>query len=288
MPVLASGGVDLHVEDEGDGPAVIALHGFGEAASYWSAAPAGEPSVKAALSASFRFVAMDMRGHARSRTRSGASIRMTADAVAADVFAVADHLGIERFHMLAHATGCVAALRVAFQAPERVAGMILTNGASACAMMGDTHEENTRFFGRMSAFYARMAADGGWDAAIKVFKAKPWPFLHQLDRAANATELWNLIEAVFRLSDLGALAAFARDFYIDPDPRVAAMQALRIPTLVVASEHDELMSGPSRLIHQSIPDCEFADLPGVGHMTALECPATLTALCLDFLHRRTA
>jgi len=65
---------------------------------------------------------------------------------------------------------------------------------------------------------------------------------------------------------------------------------IKLPTLILCGEDDDVQRGGStpvgtaRLLAQSVPDCEFALIPGVKHMTFWDGTGALVAL-QDFLSR---
>src|SRR5687767_1652221 len=108
MPLLERPGARLYYEDVGRGDEVIlTTHGLAENSTYWSV-----PGVTGALAARYRVVSMDMRGHGRSQV-TGEPEGFDVDTLAGDIGALADALGLARFHLLAHATGGMVALRYA-------------------------------------------------------------------------------------------------------------------------------------------------------------------------------
>ena len=110
MPVLTVGGRQVHVQELGEGPAVVMIHGLlvGSLASwYFTAAPD--------LARAHRVRMYDLRGHGRSgRADTGFDTRTLAgdlDALTADLPAPFDVVG--------HSWGGLVALRYALAHPER-------------------------------------------------------------------------------------------------------------------------------------------------------------------------
>jgi len=95
--------------------------------------------------------------------------------------------------------------------------------------------------------------------------------------------LWRMLEAISRRNDPRQLAAFVRDFFADPDPRLAALRQIACPTLVLVGEHDRLFLQPSDLLADTIPQAQQVRLADVGHMTALEAPVATAEVILSFL-----
>jgi pimeloyl-ACP methyl ester carboxylesterase len=95
----------------GDG--VILLHGFPVTSAMW------EPLLASAASAGYRAVAFDQRGYSPGARPEGAE-RYAAPELIADVLAVADRVGFERFHLVGHDWGSAVGWGVVLQKPERV------------------------------------------------------------------------------------------------------------------------------------------------------------------------
>jgi pimeloyl-ACP methyl ester carboxylesterase len=111
-------------------PTVFLLHGL-VASTYLNWFPAF-----ADLSAHFRVVAMDLRGHGRGIPLSGRRFRF-ADC-ADDAVLVADQLGIERFIVVGYSLGGPVAQMVWRRHPERVQGLVLA--ATSRNFMGTPQE----------------------------------------------------------------------------------------------------------------------------------------------------
>jgi aminoacrylate hydrolase len=110
----------LYYETYGDpqDPPLILLSGLGGSASYWA------PNI-ATLAERFHVIAYDHRGTGRSdRALSDASV----SAMAHDVLALMDALGIDNADLIGHALGGHVALELARVAPERAGRLVIVNG----------------------------------------------------------------------------------------------------------------------------------------------------------------
>jgi pimeloyl-ACP methyl ester carboxylesterase len=89
-------GTSIHFDEHGhgDGPAVVLVHGITESSDSW--APVTER-----LATQHRVVTLDLRGHGRS----GQAERYDLEAMAGDVAAVVDALGLDRPHLVGHSLG---------------------------------------------------------------------------------------------------------------------------------------------------------------------------------------
>ncbi len=105
--------VELAVLDEGEGEAVLLIHGFPDSARLW------RHQLPTLTDAGFRVVAPDLRGFGASGKPADVAAYRMRHAVA-DMVAVLDALGIERAHVVGHDWGAAVAWAMALLAPHRV------------------------------------------------------------------------------------------------------------------------------------------------------------------------
>src|SRR5688500_14310142 len=120
--VVRSDGVALALEEAGEGTPVVLLHGLTATRRYVVMGS------KALERGGHRVVAYDARGHGRS---SGAPDpdAYDYDDLVADLQAVLDERGIERAVLAGASMGAHTAVRLAIDAPERVAGLVVITPA---------------------------------------------------------------------------------------------------------------------------------------------------------------
>lgn len=108
-------GLVFDVSDDGpaDGRAVIALHGFPEDRHCW-ANIGGELTA-----AGYRFIAPDQRGYSHGARPEGRRAYAIGE-LGADILALADAAGLERFDVMGHDWGAVVAWELAGRHPDRV------------------------------------------------------------------------------------------------------------------------------------------------------------------------
>ena len=124
IDVPVAGGMLRAVSWPGDGPAVIAVHGITANALSWAA-------VARALAGRVRLVAPDLRGRAGSAHLPG-PYGMAAHA--ADLIALADHLGLDRMAMAGQSMGGFVVTETAARYPERVSSVLLVDGGVPLAV----------------------------------------------------------------------------------------------------------------------------------------------------------
>jgi len=98
---------------QNEGPAVILLHGFPESSIMWS------ELIERAASDGFKVLAFDQRGYSPGARPKGVD-NYHIDYLTNDVIAVADHMGIDSFHLVGHDWGAVIAWHVAMKHADRL------------------------------------------------------------------------------------------------------------------------------------------------------------------------
>jgi pimeloyl-ACP methyl ester carboxylesterase len=273
MPFLERDGAKLFYEEAGQGEAILTTHGLAENSTYWSLA-----GITDALAERFHVVSMDMRGHGRSTVTGGPGFDV--DTMADDVGALADALGLARFHLLAHATGGMVALRYARVHGDRLRSLLLTDTGSETAFTPDP-----ALMAQVREGLARHFEGRQWPAILAAHRKNPAPFMTRLDHAARPRQAWAMVDAVMRAGDPDTLARFCRSFYVDPSAHIEELRTLGCPTLVLLGEHDQAFLGPSTLLAAEIPNAVHVVMPGLGHMTAIEDPSALLRELFAFLDR---
>jgi haloacetate dehalogenase len=111
-------GVELAYFDEGGGLPLVMLHGWPEHSHSWR-------KLAALLRDRYRCIALDFRGMGDSQIAERGFDKKT---LASDVRGLLDHLGIASAIIVAHDWGAPVGYRLALDASDRVAGLIIMNG----------------------------------------------------------------------------------------------------------------------------------------------------------------
>src|SRR5262249_18134654 len=119
MPEVAANGVRLFYQQHGAGPDVVLVHAVTSNLAVWMFSGLVE-----ALAEDFRVTLYDLRGHGASeRPASG----YTSAVMAADLAAFHQELGLGPAWLVGHSFGGVVGAHAALTAPERVAGVVLSD-----------------------------------------------------------------------------------------------------------------------------------------------------------------
>src|SRR5258706_16033798 len=119
MSYLDLPGVQLWFTDTGGNSVpVVFLHAMSGTADCW------ENQLPAFTAAGYRCIAYDRRNWGRSRPDPAAEQPGSA---ADDLQGLVDHLGLDRFHLIATAAGGIVALDYALTHPERLRSLVVAN-----------------------------------------------------------------------------------------------------------------------------------------------------------------
>lgn len=118
MTVATVNGVRIGYDDEGAGRPLVLVHGHPFDRSMW------RPQVAALSAAGHRVIAPDLRGYGRSAVVPGKTPLAT---FAADIAALLDHLGVERFVLGGLSMGGQIVMQCYRQFPERIEALVLAD-----------------------------------------------------------------------------------------------------------------------------------------------------------------
>ena len=245
-----SHGTRLHAIEMGDKNAhpVVFIHGglADHRAALLNAAP---------LTAAYRVIMPDLRGAGRSVYRDELSWQALAD----DLIALLDHLGITRAAVGGSSMGSAVALRCALSHPERVLGLLLVSAVYPGTDRGLTQAQQAAM--RAIGEAGQTALEHGMDALIPLYSRLPDPIR---ERAT----------AMMKEFDAASLAATTRLLAsnVQPFESITELAKISVPTLVVPGTDAEHPAEVAELYAQHLPHARLAQ-PGP------ELAAALTNFC---------
>jgi pimeloyl-ACP methyl ester carboxylesterase len=116
--LVSLNGIEMYYETHGQGDPVVLLHGWGGERGAWT-------KEVAEFEKHYHVIVPELRGHGRS---TNPSKEFTFKQSAKDIFALADHLGLDTFKIMGHSAGAVTILHMATQQPDRIEAMVLIDG----------------------------------------------------------------------------------------------------------------------------------------------------------------
>ena len=247
--------VRIHYRILGEGPPLVMLHGMGSSSVDWF-------PVTPMLADRHQLILIDLRGHGLS------SLPLSRDysvrAMAEDVWAVLDHLGLERTAMLGLSLGGCVTIQSAILHPQRLSRIVLVNT------------------------FAKLRGTGVKDMWGKIKRG--FVALQGMDKLAHyvATSLFSdpltqaIAEEQLRRNDVKAIMrtmmGLSRLNLLKELDRISA------PALVLIGDRDKTV--PRRCADEllaGIPQAELVEVTDAGHALPFDQPEAFVHHVLAFL-----
>ena len=235
-------GLQLYYEKWGTGRPLVLLHG-GLMTIDLNFGPLLEP-----LAASRQLIAVELQGHGHTADTDRA---MTIDALADDVVALLDHLGIAEADLFGFSLGGLVACSVALNAPSRVGKLIV---ASADAHRPPGRERAPLDDDRMPTPADFQAMRDAYDAVA--------PDPAHFDEFAAKTSTMVVHEFPGWTDEL---------------------RSLDVPTLLIFGDRDFSPLPDVVEMFELLPNAQLAVLPGTTHVGVTRRPDQVFALITPFL-----
>ncbi len=265
--IVERNGVALNVVVEGDGEAVVMLHGHALDLRAWDGV------APALVRAGFRVVRYDQRGHGRSGSPPS-GYRWSDHA--ADLSEVIAHYAAPAAHVVGLSKGAGIALECALRRPELVRSLTLVG-----ALLPDL-ELSPAMVGSFRELARAIRADG-----VQRGVREKWlshPLIAPTAARPGARER---LEAMVLAFPAGEYLAPTRDVP-DREWKVPDRLAeIAVPTLVVRGDGEvpEFVA-MADLLAGRVPRARSAVIPASGHLVPLENPAALAAILVPFLREQ--
>lgn len=234
--VVNLGEVDLWYDERGRGEPVIAMHGgLSDSRDF--------DGNLAALSARFRLLLPDRRGHGRTADVDGP---LTIEVMADDMIRFTERVVGGPAALVGYSAGAGVALWMATRRPDLVSTLVLISGAFDPAGLLVRPEVGAVWPPEIVAAYGEISPDG--EAHFPVVADKI---------AASVDET--------------------------PPLTVDDLARLTCPTLVMTADDDLVTLEHTIALYRALPDGHLAVVPGASHLLLHEHPELCTRLVEDFL-----
>ncbi len=276
---VQAGEVALHVVEAGppDGPPVILLHGFPEFWFGW------RELIGPLADAGFRVIAPDQRGYNLSDKPKGVRAYRL-DALAGDVIALADALGLDRFSLVGHDWGASVAWWTATQHSQRLERLAILNAPHPAIWLRSMTEDpeqrkKSRYVQmlRLPVLPELMVRAGNFQALAKAFESSIRPEAFGPEILAAYRTAW---------AQPGAITAtlnWYRALFLQDLP-VPAAGSLATPTLVIWGDQDAFAEpGLAEASAALCAEARVLHLPKASHWVVHDQPAEVAAALLGFL-----
>lgn len=261
MPTVRRAGPDIHYTVRGEGRPIVLGHSFLCSGEMWA------QQVEPLAAAGYRVINVDARGHGESgRIDAGFTLYDMVE----DVVAVLDRLEVRRAVWAGLSIGGMVALRAALVVPERVEALILLDT--------DAGPESAWKRFKYSAL-GRIATTVGLRPVLPQVERLMFGATTRRQRPDLVAEWRERFGGVHLPSILRMLRALQ-----DRDDVVPRLPEIAVPALVVVGEEDvSLPPIHSRVLARGLSGSRLVEVPGAGHLSALERPEAVTAAMLEFL-----
>ena len=267
--VEVDGQVGLSVVEAGPGGApLLLLHGFTGAKEDFG------DWIDRLGDEGWHTVAPDLRGHGGS-SKPDPEEAYSLEVMAADVFALADALGWDRFVLLGHSMGGMVAQLMALKAPERLRGLVL---------MDTHHGAVDSIDAEIAAAGADMARTQGMTALGELIAQLSDPLTSSADARVRAERpgYAEFGDRKFAAASPSMYAAMIGSMFGAAD-RLDLLAGLDVPTLVLVGEQDKGFLGPSQRLAATLPQVTYRCIPDAGHSPQFENPDAWWSAISEFL-----
>ena len=275
-----------------DAPPVILLHGFPESHRTWA-------KVAPLLADRFRLIMPDLRGFGESDRPQDVAAYST-DTLIADVLALADALGVDRFALVGHDWGGAVAWAAALRGNSRIERLAIVNSPHPAIFQRSIIAHDAQ---RAASQYIRAFRDPGMEARVEAMGFAAFfdkSFAPHVDLASIPPE--DRAQSIAEWSRPGALTAMFNWYRASqiivpaigeeaalPDWVVRGVPKLTIPVQVIWGLDDKALL-PIQLdgIGEVGDDVEVVPLDKVGHFAPWQAPGKVAAALGGFLGSREA
>lgn len=253
-------GIDLAYTDEGEGPALVLLHGHAYDRSMWDA------QVTAFSEQGWRVIAPDLRGFGESEVTPG--IVYTEEFVA-DIVALLDHVGLSEVVLLGFSMAGQVAMQFVASHPERVRALVIN----------DTVPEAEDAAGRRRR---HVTADGIVSGGMAAYARAVLPKMIREENVERLPEVARTVQEMIRAAPQEGATAAMRGRAERAD-FTETLRGFDKPALVVVGDHDAFDGGAAQRMADLLPRGEIAVIGNSGHTPNLENPTEFDAALAGFL-----
>lgn len=260
---VEAGGLSWHVQEMGQGPTLLLLHGTGASTHSWR-------DLLPLLARDFHVVAPDLPGH--GFTEAPERDRLSLPAMARGLTALLGKLGVEPEGIVGHSAGAAIAMQMVLTGAVAPSCLISLNGALLPfkGVASQLFPSVARLL-VLNPLVPRLFAwrAGSTEAVTQLLEGMG----SRLD--ARGQDLYQRLfsNRVHVASTLGMMANW------DLEALGRSFGRLDLPVLLVVGAGDRAVPpGDARAVAQRLPDARIETLPGAGHLIHEEKPGDIAAL----------
>lgn len=252
-------GISLAYDDQGKGLPIVFLHAFPLNRTMWA-------QQEADLSAQFRTITIDLRGHGES---DAPLWRYTLDQATDDVRALLDHLSIPQALFVGLSMGGYILLAFHRKYADRVKGMVLA----------DTRAQADTAEGREGRFQmAQIAYKQGPSAIADLMLPK----LLSPETIQSRPEIVQRVRTMIEGNQMSGIVGDLMAMTERPDS-MPLLKQIACPTQIIVGELDQATPpADAKLMADQIPHAKLALIPNAAHLANIEQPEMFSAIVGEF------
>lgn len=259
MNSISANGINLALDDQGNGPAVVLLHGFPFNRTMW------REQIEA-FRGQYRVIAPDLRSLGQSTVSDEIA---TMDQMARDVAAMLDQLQIDRAVICGLSMGGYVAFEFCHLFPARVTALVL---AGTRAPADNADEKQNR---ELQA--ARMLAEG-----MNRIADETLPKLLAAETVARKPEVVNHVRQMIENTNSAGAAAAQRGMAVRRDYS-EDLARINVSTLIVVGREDRIRPlSDAEFMHNTIRDSRLEIIENAAHVSNMEQPEAFNLALNEF------
>lgn len=261
-----SDGVKIRYVTEGEGEAVVLIHGWMSDSGMWGKGKDGETKLDTKNSKGFKVIALDCRGHGKSDKPHDQ--KKYGVAMADDVVRLLDHLKVKKAHLIGYSSGAFIAGKVAATHPDRVLSVIY---AGQAPLVVEARGKPTEGPNEVEVFAKAVEEDKGLGAYIIAV----WPAEKQKPTQEQADLLAKIL---YGGKDHKAFAAAGLSFG-DLEVTEEQLKKCKAPILFVHGEKEsDGVKDRVKRVQKLLDRGEVKTIEGGDHVTTLAKPEFATTI----------
>ena len=257
MPAREVNGASIYYECEGEGPALLLIHGLGSSGDDWA-------FQREEFARHFTLILPDLRGSGRSAKPPGPySIAQFAN----DLWALLDALDVESADIVGFSLGGAVAQEMALMRPARVRNLVL------CNALANYRTDTLRKWleARMQVALVHVL---GLRRTARLIANRLFPHEDQAPKRQRVIDVVGANPKAAYLSTIHALIGWSA---------LERLHAIACPVLVLAAEFDYTPLADKRAEAARFPQVEFVVVEGSRHGTPFDATDRFNACVLEFL-----
>jgi len=257
MPTLTINDAELYYERTGAGPPLLLIHGLGSSGDDWA-------FQRDVFGRTHTLILADLRGSGRSSKPHGP---YSISGFAVDLWALLDALGIETAALLGFSLGGAVAIEMALMRPARVRRLIVCNTLASYRI--DTWRKWIEAHLQLALVRAL-----GLRRAARLIARRMFPHDDQAPKRQRVVDVVGANPRRAYLDTVQALIGWSA---------IERLAVLRMPTLIIAAEHDYTPLEDKRAELAHFPQAELVVIAGSRHGTPFDAIEAFNTAVLEFL-----